>query len=103
MSHSATPHTAAQQASLSFTISRSSLKLKTIESKIMYQKPSHICYFSEDREGWGSGKETKSKIGRMKLKLRYLVVFSWTSQVNLQPQLEMQKESGQARIPQVRD
>ena len=103
VSHSATPCTATQQASLSFTISQSSLKLKPIESKIIYQKPSHICYFSEDREGWGSGKETKSKIGRMKLKLKYLVVFSWTSQVNLQPQLEMQKESGQARIPQVRD
>ena len=31
------------------------------------QKPLHKCYFSEDREGWGSGKETKSKIWRIKL------------------------------------
>ena len=67
VSDSASPCTAAQQASLSFTVSQSSLKLKAIESKIIYQKPSHICYFSENREGWGSGKETKSKIGRMKL------------------------------------
>ena len=49
------------------SLSPSSLKLRPIESKIIYQKSSHICYFSENREGWGSGKETKSKIGRMKL------------------------------------
>ena len=37
------------------------------------------------------------------MKLKYLVAFSWTSQVNLQSQLEMQKGSDQAHIPQVRD
>lgn len=38
-----------------------------LKIKGYYKKPSHICYYSEEMKERG-GKESKSKIGRMKLK-----------------------------------